>query len=130
MRISDWSSDVCSSDLDRHRSHRERPTGPEQSVGNDRQDRGVEAYFRRQSREHRIGEALRDQHDRDDAGCHEIVRQRGAAIGSAPLENGKIAGEAWPHRRTSRPSVERSEEPTSELQLLMRISYALFTLTK
>src|SRR3546814_15710216 len=39
---------------DRHRSHRERPTGPEQSVGYERQDRGVEANFRRQSRGHRI----------------------------------------------------------------------------
>src|SRR3546814_7813860 len=36
---------------------------------------------------------------------------------------------AWSHC-TRRPLIERSEEHTSELQSLMRISYAVFCLTK
>src|SRR3546814_1044146 len=43
-----------------------------------------------------------------------------------------VADHPDPHRRLSRPSVgkARSEEHTSELQSLMRISYAVFCLKK
>src|SRR3546814_9184375 len=100
MRISDWSSDVCSSDL-RHTG--DPPCGPSYSA------RGARTTRR-----------------------------------SAPLRSPARA--AWPPR-SSRPAPRntcrrrrcglgdrsrsrRSEEHTSELQSLMRISYAVFCLKK
>src|SRR3546814_9188029 len=93
MRISDWSSDVCSSDL-----HDPAPRG----------------------------------------------RQRGAVPGRAPAvplahPADPRRGPRGPHaahgatgpRRMVRPAGDRrSEEHTSELQSLMRISYAVFCLKK
>src|SRR3546814_7217282 len=100
MRISDWSSDVCSSDLFK-RSHDlvERGRG-----GGDQEGR---------------------------AAC-----PRGGVLDSARNESGP--------RRSARPRIcrkavcrarhgrgpQRSEEHTSELQSLMRISYAVFCLKK
>src|SRR3546814_6785184 len=79
MRISDWSSDVCSSDLPRLDADRD-------------QWRGRRAY------------------------------------GRAPPWKGRPSrrddGAGFQHR------VRRSEEHTSELQSLMRISYAVFCLTQ
>src|SRR3546814_4759902 len=113
MRISDWSSDVCSSDLGGR-------------------VRGVELHF--------------------DPGLPEVVPQPRAAerpAGAEPALGGAgrpggAAGKrdragAWPgadRRRLlgcQRPGAAgrgRSEEHTSELQSLMRISYAVFCLKK
>src|SRR3546814_4376593 len=100
MRISDWSSDVCSSDLvDRQCAvgahlpfdRRRQPAQP--SAGK----RPVEPQLRRKARI-----ALRP---RDEP--HRLQRQPGIA------------------RR-----IGRSEEHTSELQSLMRTSYAVFCLKK
>src|SRR3546814_9687402 len=92
MRISDWSSDVCSSDLQR-RTERGGAGAQEVEVQHARQlaDRGG-----------RVRAAL------------DIFtkRERQAEVGE------HIA------------AVERSEEHTSELQSLMRISYAVFCLKK
>src|SRR3546814_5316732 len=80
MRISDWSSDVCSSDL-----------------------------------------------------------KHGHDVSRSPLENCRLWPRSWraafPHRRPGFPllggdCIVRSEEHTSELQSLMRISYAVFCLKK
>src|SRR3546814_2163670 len=90
MRISDWSSDVCSSDLTV-----ERRIGSAES--RDAQCRDLQR-----------GRRLR--RDRD-AG-----RNRGAVPDRARQRGGK--------------SRFRSEEHTSELQSLMRISYAVFCLKK
>src|SRR3546814_8525939 len=103
MRISDWSSDVCSSDL-----------GAVPRAGR----RGRARQVRR--RAHRAA-------------------HRAAAVGVLPED----AGCRW-HRRTEDPAQRavrgarvrmagtraRSEEHTSELQSLMRISYAVFCLKK
>src|SRR3546814_4161913 len=75
MRISDWSSDVCSSDL------------------------GVRLFLCGQRREGKV---------------------HGQRLPCLP--------QGRPRRRDGRP--ERSEEHTSELQSLMRISYAVFCLKK
>src|SRR3546814_5650783 len=77
MRISDWSSDVCSSDLV----------------------------------------------DLDEALARTRPRQ---------VDPDRQAVQPHPHRRprTGRRGVRRSEEHTSELQSLMRISYAVFSLKK
>src|SRR3546814_10791666 len=57
-----------------------------------------------------------------------VLRQSGAAIEAAPVADREAAGE---HRLYLRPTeTERSEEHTSELQSLMRISYAVFCLQK
>src|SRR3546814_7625459 len=91
MRISDWSSDVCSSDLD-----------DVDDAGD-----GVGAIDRRG--------ATGDDLDPVD----EIARDRRQTDAVADRRIGHGA-----------PSVDRSEEHTSELQSLMRISYAVFCLKK
>src|SRR3546814_4066533 len=95
MRISDWSSDVCSSDL-REAADARVP----------RQDTDVAQVARgtRQADE-RQGELSR--------------RKIGGRTDRVP-----------PVDVLSRLSAERSEEHTSELQSLMRISYAVFCLQK
>src|SRR3546814_1365456 len=98
MRISDWSSDVCSSDLlfEDHREYMPR----ERRIG--------------------VGLALRPARARclaiDRVGQH---RGDGIAAGVGQVQE-------MPHQ----PLRSRSEEHTSELQSLMRISYAVFCLKK
>src|SRR3546814_4029794 len=125
MRMSDWSSDVCSSDL--------RPPVP----GPARRDRGQARSCRlvfaahrrdagdrrfRQSRRaalraarhagarQRLGIAARRQYDREDT----MISRRTMLMGASALAT----------------TPTRSEEHTSELQSLMRISYAGFCLKK
>src|SRR3546814_4740938 len=111
MRISDWSSDVCSSDL-RDR----RPFGGF-GIG-EREDR---AFERREA-------PIAVERARD--GGAETVPGgggRGEDV-AAPFGiggDGKIeAGAAFTHH------AQRSEEHTSELQSLIRNSYAVFCLKK
>src|SRR3546814_4468551 len=100
MRISDWSSDVCSSDL-RHFGDAAGIVG-DGTIGVERDDHARE-------REHRGG----GKGDADDA--------RG-------LESDNDADADDERRQRGR--FKRSEEHTSELQSLMRISYAVFCLKK
>src|SRR3546814_3273079 len=100
MRISDWSSDVCSSDLQSLQAAR-RTAG------------GEPAGLYRRARAGAWG------------------RSRGqAAAGRARERAGQsqIHHRSRPDHRADRPV--RSEEHTSELQSLMRISYAVFCLKK
>src|SRR3546814_4063274 len=107
MRISDWSSDVCSSDLgsedDAHRARlwdgRDPGRRRAQQAGND-PDRG------RGRRRAGLRPAVEPQHD--------------VGIGQARNRHA-----VEPQRPTP-----RSEEHTSELQSLMRISYAVLCLKK
>src|SRR3546814_949961 len=99
MRISDWSSDVCSSDLGYHRAG------------------GVPAV---------IGELIR-------AGKINTGAMTVAGKTMGELHSGSVASD----RRVIRPyddplmaEAGRSEEHTSELQSLMRNSYAVFCLKK
>src|SRR3546814_4694322 len=91
MRISDWSSDVCSSDL--REGRRRRALRPEQ------RGRAAALGVGRQ-------QAPRPA-DRDEAG------EAADVAAPDPLDR-----------------AERSEEHTSELPSLMRISYAVFCLKK
>src|SRR3546814_3042692 len=101
MRISDWSSDVCSSDL---------------GVGQaDHAQGGLVAGLHRGL--HVVGEALLEGH-RNLRGANV-----GRAAGLKPLLQDKQASGVTLQR-------QRSEEHTSELQSLMRISYAVFCLNK
>src|SRR3546814_3152317 len=91
MRISDWSSDVCSSDLGlrqphEHLARRHRPFGGREAVAREEDQRGPRGLL----------------HPRDRIGG-------GDEMADVAL---------------------RSEEHTSELQSLMRISYAVFCLKK
>src|SRR3546814_4620799 len=113
MRISDWSSDVCSSDLLR----------VERDLADVVTQRNGVADIARIGRLR--GEEQRDVAHRkeggQDIGDRLLLRLR--------IEEGGIAAEdqavGWRNRR-----LERSEEHTSELQSLMRISYAVFCLKK
>src|SRR3546814_8120490 len=103
MRISDWSSDVCSSDL-----HSDR-----------RDDRGVAAILLDQQRHPHRGE----HHGEGGEGvAHHHREERHAE----PEGERRAEQAALGDRRDAR----RSEEHTSELQSLMRISYAVFCLKK
>src|SRR3546814_6474997 len=106
MRISDWSSDVCSSDL------LPCPPGPACKHRRQRSDLQGRQYSRPTS-------ACPLHADPATAHRHHIERP---ACRSAPQNSGR------PEASTSRSA--RSEEHTSELQSLMRISYAVFCLKK
>src|SRR3546814_5302494 len=100
MRISDWSSDVCSSDLDLELAGR------------------------------RLGEAA----DRVD---QRLARILGGGLGRgeieralAHLDGAAVTGTGEPLDREREGLAARSEEHTSELQSLMRISYAVLCLKK
>src|SRR3546814_7877780 len=127
MRISDWSSDVCSSDLDDPRA--ERPAGA---------DRRRHAARRTGARRDRYPAQFRIDHRDPAEGSARKFRARISAYPDQPL-----FGQYFAHRDLHRdgavgaaPQTEtfgpyrRSEEHTSELQSLMRISYAVFCLQK
>src|SRR3546814_9552811 len=109
MRISDWSSDVCSSDLDgadrRHIGH-----GRAGDLGEEQRDADVD---------HRQAAA----HEADQGG-DEVDE---AVSDAAGVHDGAGQHE---HGNGDEGEVGRSEEHTSELQSLMRLSYAVFCLTK
>src|SRR3546814_10659996 len=84
MRISDWSSDVCSSDL----------------------------------------RALSDAKQRVHTELPHLLLAQHLDLDAEPLQTFRLLGEAC------RVEHVRSEEHTSELQSLMRISYAVFCLKK
>src|SRR3546814_6348731 len=118
MRISDWSSDVCSSDLWRRRRRRDtNARGAAGQFGHD--DLGVDAIG-----EHMAVVAIA----RDDAVLVAVERRlepdRHRFL--ADIQVAKAADQAEPVKL---PRL-RSEEHTSELQSLMRISYAVFCLKK
>src|SRR3546814_1592211 len=118
MRISDWSSDVCSSDLgvaDRsaNRDAQDLRQRPAQSHG-----AGRPARHRRA-----VGGGERARRDRPEPGARlPDVREGRRLLRLALQLLGPARGQAG--------DALRSEEHTSELQSLMRISYAVFCLKK
>src|SRR3546814_1530222 len=102
MRISDWSSDVCSSDLQRtFRFPARKHAGGRAECGYSRSER---SSFR-------------------EPGC--------GRTGRLPYHRaGGIGDIDQPSRNHAYLCRRRSEEHTSELQSLMRISYAVFCLKK
>src|SRR3546814_1346617 len=108
MRISDWSSDVCSSDLGSN------CTG---AAGDDidiRVPLGTRIF---------------------DAGTEELIGELTYEGQRVKVAQGGHRGLGNPHfkssvNRTPYKATKRSEEHTSELQSLMRISYAVFCLKK
>src|SRR3546814_7725156 len=119
MRISDWSSDVCSSDLVFGRGAGVMPEPREREIGTQR----VEQCERLR------GVALRPQ-----AVGHFVADMRQFGRGEMPCQlDGRHFVEA--HLVAGIDHIGegdflRSEEHTSELPSLMRISYAVFCLKK
>src|SRR3546814_6473675 len=117
MRISDWSSDVCSSDLLRR------------AVAVD-QDQGALAAEAAQVGERTgLGRAARlraELADRVEVGGAQVVGDGHFAAG---VDLGAV-DDRDRHGAFDLGTLQRSEEHTSELQPLMRISYAVFCLKK
>src|SRR3546814_6945692 len=107
MRISDWSSDVCSSDL----------PGLVVAILSDRPVALVESRKRRCEFLRSVAGAL-------DLGHVEVVEARLEALATRPAAT--ISARAF--APLDRLPDLRSEEQTSELQSLMRTSYAVFCL--
>src|SRR3546814_8928749 len=121
MRISDWSSDVCSSDLDAAPGRRRHALARARRAAADPPALGPS------------GRSLP---------AHRLVVAPGARPAAAGLwtarhaalcrgTHGAVGARAQPaHRAREAAFHGRSEEHTSELQSLMRISYAVFRLKK
>src|SRR3546814_5014678 len=109
MRISDWSSDVCSSDLIARNATFERP--------ND--------YYET------LADRYRAMNAADlDAAARRYIRPNDliwVIVGDAAKVGPQLQPLGLPVEVMK---AERSEEHTSELQSLMRISYAVFCLKK
>src|SRR3546814_945479 len=133
MRISDWSSDVCSSDLvadalgeDRH-LHLGR-TGVALGAAMFLDERVLALLRDRHSLSFDIGSKVEPAHDANLAVQNLHQRNRHFAFGRKVLAI--VGGDPdQDPPLTERPClIGRSEEHTSELQSLMRISYAVFCL--
>src|SRR3546814_2802752 len=114
MRISDWSSDVCSSDLPAAETDDVRRAGESHGPGKDPAAPPLADECARDL----LCERAAGKRHRALAHCRERERDGGVGDGGADLDH-KVRAE-----------IHRSEEHTSELQSLMRISYAVFRLRK
>src|SRR3546814_8679077 len=128
MRISDWSSDVCSSDLPKPAP---APRASETDSLMSRQER--QAQLLREAEEDRLS-ALEDARRRDEAARARAIEEEKAraeareekakAPEPAPEPEAPAAAAPAPVEAPAK----RSEEHTSELQTLMRTSYDVFCL--
>src|SRR3546814_7556461 len=122
MRISDWSSDVCSSDLQQRTFSRGQDDAAQIASPTGRRRvrcSHIEMIVRKETREHFRIAAIFVSTPR----ATQIALVFGlVAAGLRCIEH---AGESL-----HAPTRGRSEEHTSELQSLMRISYAVFCLKK
>src|SRR3546814_2213735 len=113
MRISDWSSDVCSSDL---------LLRPQLAAYNKFQAGARKILRRSTSKRRHWPEALhRDWHK---PRSYQPLQSMNVPLPDWPIRSSHVR----PYRLPA--SAARSEEHTSELQSLMRISYAVFCLKK
>src|SRR3546814_4187509 len=124
MRISDWSSDVCSSDL----GEGDRPDLRAGGAGADRRAGRAAGGVAVADMDHRIPELRLD--------GAALSRHRRAA-GRGPRETGFAADQRDVLRRLPHPPADRghhgmtrSEEHTSELQSLIRTSHAVYRFKK
>src|SRR3546814_8061767 len=123
MRISDWSSDVCSSDLilGGNNGAVEEPEMIDKIAHRGAVHRHIDGHHLRALGTHRCA------FDR-------VVIQKQHAVKTEPKplahipQIGRLGGPVNPDGSPMRPVLTRSEEHTSELQSLMRTSYAVFCL--
>src|SRR3546814_7266518 len=137
MRISDWSSDVCSSDLGARSSSEDAKGRCQRREGEDR-DRDSEAETtdnpkpsgsRRRHLEVGIGFQVAERLAQlpTDQRRHRRIRP------DVPAKHERESKPVDRHLRgacRAAPAVGRSEEHQTQLQSLMRISYAVFCLKK
>src|SRR3546814_1946244 len=134
MRISDWSSDVCSSDLRGHSSHhvridiarRDSVHGHAKSGALLRQGLGESMNARLGGRVIHLPILARLAVDRSD--IHDPAPAAIPHAGKAGLRHVEAAAQIDADHFV--PIFKRSEEHTSELQSLMRISYDVFCFKK
>src|SRR3546814_8209060 len=127
MRISDWSSDVCSSDLLRQLGNRERQ---QVSGAGDRDDAvGVDrGNLRRLQHACAAVPAQRKQRLARLLPPGQVLEAGDEAVAVRGREHEARVVVTRGQRLERRAGGRRSEEHTSELQSLMRISYAVFCL--
>src|SRR3546814_5838608 len=122
MRISDWSSDVCSSDLIGVVVDALHQDAGEEEIGE--HDEALVAEPRR------MLEPGLDQR-KGDAGVAGLAPAEAEALPQQAHDLGDVGiGVGVRGAATNHHQQGRSEEHTSELQSLMRISYAVFCLKK
>src|SRR3546814_8701302 len=122
MRISDWSSDVCSSDLHQpsaRLAHRLKPFEPQ--LQSEREFLGARLLLGIARQQQRRFE------EREPGRHHQIIGREFELEPRRLLDEIEILLDEIEDRKLSQ---IRSEEHTSELQSLMRISYAVFCLKK
>src|SRR3546814_3049503 len=121
MRISDWSSDVCSSDL-----RRLQVAGLRLHIGLlDQRGRAIGAIVLRDDPVQRFGRGLRLAGVRlVERGDQRLRLLAAIALIDMPPDQIAAKGDQRADHRNDDPQAVRSEEHTSELQSLMRISYA------
>src|SRR3546814_4244035 len=134
MRISDWSSDVCSSDL--RGGSRLFEGSARLDIAGDRLDPDRESHRTCRG----PGAAIRYPDDDVRTDPHLFRDEPGRTASGSLFESASKIPHALCHYnidghfciavRRIFPGWERSEEHTSELQSLMRISYAVFRLKK
>src|SRR3546814_3835031 len=121
MRISDWSSDVCSSDLaNGSQAARLHPAGGRRACG---PGYGSDASGRSGSRHSDVSGGSGRRHS------HVATTAMQAMPVAAIHRRGAVSSMITPQAAMASVAI-RSEEHTSELQSLMRISYAVFCLKK
>src|SRR3546814_7103839 len=131
MRMSDWSSDVCSSDLFAGRGLYQRRAGEEDRalVADDDAFVGHGGHIR-------AAGGAASHHARDLRNAERahvgLVEEDAAEMVTIGEDLGLMrqVGTARIDEVDARQPVDRSEEHTSELQSLMRNSYAVFCLKK
>src|SRR3546814_4711860 len=125
MRISDWSSDVCSSDLENALEWAIEGLVAQFIDHYGQEIRLFRIDFPREIQRRlllrmisRLEPRLKPRGDALDQALVQLALGKKYTMGGLLLQGGEI----W--------TVKRSEEHTSELQSLMRISYAVFCLNK
>src|SRR3546814_3872907 len=108
MRISDWSSDVCSSDLLEHQAPSREPVGARDGLQRLAHHGLVQRGLLGGEADHVVG----------------------LGLGRQVRCDARVDLAATQEERAHERGEGRSEEHTSELQSLMRISYAVFCLKK
>src|SRR3546814_3696813 len=122
MRISDWSSDVCSSDLDIGGQARKGVGRP--ATAQEGKISAVKLRLIRSQRRKQAGVRQRFQ-----IGAYRRGIERRIIAGPAPARKMREIGAQRIAILASEGKPARSEEHTSELQSLLSISYAVFCST-
>src|SRR3546814_4806379 len=117
MRISDWSSDVCSSDLRHEARQRRQPVVLDRLLGGQQHGAGAVAHLRGVAGGNGAAELSVAEHR---AQLRQTLGRGVRARALVVLDQQFLQADGV--------AAKRSEEHTSELQSLMRISYAVFWL--